>query len=43
MDLKRRVEEELGASVFVSGKELSPRDEAGLDQFDVGALRRRKI
>ena len=36
MDLKRRVEEELGASVFVSEKELSPRDEAGLDQFDVG-------
>ena len=35
-DLERRVEEELGASVFISGKELSPRDEAGLDQFDVG-------
>ena len=35
-DLERRVEEELGASVFLSGKELSPRDEAGLDQFDVG-------
>ena len=28
-DLERRVEEELGASVFLSGKELSPRDEAG--------------
>ena len=35
-DFVRRVEEELGASVFLSGKELSPRDEAGLDQFDVG-------
>ena len=43
MDLKRRVEEELGASVFVSEKELSPRDEAGLDQFDVGGAERRKI
>jgi hypothetical protein len=36
MDLKRRVEGELGASVFVSGKELSPRDVAGLDQFHGG-------
>ena len=42
-DLERRVEEELGAAVFVSGKELSPRDVAGLDQFHLGALRRRKI
>lgn len=35
-DFERRVDEELGASVFLSEKELSPRDEAGLDQFDVG-------
>ena len=35
MDLKRRVEEELGASVFVSGKELSSRNVAGLHRFYV--------
>src|SRR5260370_38077988 len=35
-DVERRVEEELRASGFVSGKELSPRDVAELDQFHVG-------
>ena len=35
-DFVRRVEEELGAAVFVSGQELSPRDVAGLDQFHLG-------
>ena len=35
-DLERRVEEELGAAVFASGKELSPQDVAGLDQFHLG-------
>jgi hypothetical protein len=43
-DFERRVEEEIGAAVFVSGQEWSPRDVAGLDQFHLGgALRRRKI
>ncbi len=32
-DLERRVEEELGASVFLSGKELSPRDETADPDF----------
>src|SRR5260370_4402013 len=35
-DVERRVEEELRASGFVSGKKLSPRDVAELDQFHVG-------
>lgn len=35
-DVERRIEEELRASGFVGGKELSRRDVAGLDQFHVG-------
>jgi len=35
-DVERRVEEELRASGFVSGKKLSPRDVAELDQFHLG-------
>jgi len=42
-DRERRVEEELGASVFVSGKELSCRNVAGLHRFYVGGAEATEI